>query len=161
MATARAGENAPSGPVLFAYDGSELAALAIEQAGNELAGGRDALVLCVWQPADVGFVLTGEPNFDAGQASQVQRAAEEVAARGATLANMAGFRSQSLAVEAAPTWKGIVEVAAEHRVRLIVMGSHRRRGLEKYLLGSVTAAVVAHCEASVLVVHQPSWVTGP
>jgi nucleotide-binding universal stress UspA family protein len=145
-----------TGPVLFAYDGSELAAFAIEQAGRELATGREAIVLCVWQPADVGFVLTAKQHFDADQASQVQTAAEEVAARGATLAERAGFRSRSRAVEAAPTWKGIVETAAEHKVSLVVLGSHRRRGLEKYLLGSVAAAVVAHSEASVLVVHQPS-----
>jgi nucleotide-binding universal stress UspA family protein len=161
MATANAGAMATTGPVLFAYDGSELAAFAIEQAGKELAGGRDALVLCVWQPADVGFVLAAERNFDADQAAQVQKAAEGVAARGASLADKAGFRSQSMAVQTAPTWKGIVEVAAAHRASLIVMGSHRRRGLEKYLLGSVAAAVVAHSEASVLVVHQPSWVPGP
>jgi len=148
------------GPVLFAYDGSELAAFGIAEAGKELAGGREALVLCVWQPADVGFVLTAGRQFDAGQASEVQRAAAEVAAHGATLAEKAGFRSQSMAVEAAPTWKGIVETAAERKVSLIVIGSHRRRGLEKYLLGSVAAAVVAHSEASVLVVHQPLWVAG-
>ena len=91
-------------------------------------------------------------HFDADQASQVQTAAEEVAARGAALADKAGFRSQSMAVQAAPTWKGIVETAEQHKVSLIVLGSHRRRGLEKYLLGSVAAAVVAHSEASVLVV---------
>jgi nucleotide-binding universal stress UspA family protein len=161
MATTEVGSAAATGPVLFAFDGSELAAFAIEQAGRELASGREALVLCVWQPADVGFVLTAEAHFDAGQASQVQRAAEEVAARGATLADMAGFRSHGMAVQAAPTWKGIVETAAEQKVSLIVMGSHRRRGLEKYFLGSVAAAVVAHAEASVLVAHQPSWVAGP
>ena len=44
-----------TGPILFAYDGSSLSALAIERAGRELASGRDALVLCVWQPAGVGF----------------------------------------------------------------------------------------------------------
>jgi nucleotide-binding universal stress UspA family protein len=157
MATPLDGDVVGSGPVLFAYDGSELAAFGIEQAGRELASGREALVLCVWQPADVGFVLAGERNFDADQASQVQRAAEAVAARGSALADKAGFRSQSMAVQAGPTWKGIVETAAAHKVGLIVLGSHRRRGLEKYLLGSVAAGVVAHSEASVLVVHQPSW----
>jgi nucleotide-binding universal stress UspA family protein len=161
MATGQVGTIAATSPILFAYDGSELAAFAIEQSGRELATGREALVLCVWQPADVGFVLTAEAHFDANQASQVQRAAEEVAARGATLADKAGFRSHGMAVQAAPTWKGIVETAAEKKVSLIVMGSHRRRGLDKYLLGSVAAAVVAHSEASVLVAHQPSWVTGP
>jgi nucleotide-binding universal stress UspA family protein len=149
-----------SGPVLFAYDGSELAAFAIEQAGRQLAPGREAIVLCVWQPADVGFVLTADPHFDADQASQVQTAAQQVAAHGVDLAERAGFRPRSWVVEAAPTWKGIVQTAAEHKVSLIVLGSHRRRGLEKYLLGSVAAAVVAHSEASVLVVHQPPSLAG-
>jgi nucleotide-binding universal stress UspA family protein len=144
----------PTGPVLFAYDGSELAALAIEQAGRQLAPGQEALVLCVWQPADVGFVPPAEGHLDADQASQVEKAAEEVAAQGASLAEAAGFRSQSAAVWAVPTWKGIVETAEARNASLIVMGSHRRRGLVGHLVGSVAAAVVAHSECSVLVVHQ-------
>jgi nucleotide-binding universal stress UspA family protein len=146
-------ETAPTGPVLFAYDGSELAALAIEQAGKQLAAGRDALVLCVWQPADVGFVPTGKDHFDANQASDVKRAAEETAAHGASLAEKAGFRSRSMAVQAAPTWKGIVKTAEEQQASLIVLGSHRRSGIVGHLLGSVAAAVVTHSASSVLVVH--------
>jgi nucleotide-binding universal stress UspA family protein len=142
-----------SGPVLFAYDGSELATLAIEQAAQQLAPGRDALVLCVWQPADVGFVPVNDRHFDATQASEVKRAAEETAAYGASLAEKAGFRSQSAAVEAAPTWQGIVETAEERGASLIVLGSHRRSGLTGHLLGSVAAAVVKHSARSVLVVH--------
>jgi len=142
-----------SGPVLFAYDGSELAALAIEQAAQQLAPGRDALVLTVWQPADVGFVPVNDRHFDATQAQEVKKAAEETAAHGASLAEKAGFRSQSVAVEAAPTWKGIVETAEERGSTLIVLGSHRRSGLTGHLLGSVAAAVVKHSASSVLVVH--------
>ena len=156
MASIETGATAPTGPVLFAYDGSELATLAIEQAGKQLATGRDALVLCVWQPADVGFVPTNKRHFDANQASEVKRAAEEIAARGASLAEKAGFRSQSMAVKAAPTWKGIVETAEEHNARLIVLGSHRRSGVVGHVLGSVAAAVVTHSATSVLVVHQRS-----
>jgi nucleotide-binding universal stress UspA family protein len=154
VASIDTGATAPAGPVLFAYDGSELAALAIEQAGQQLASGRDALVLCVWQPADVGFVPTSKRHFDANQASEVKSAAEETAAHGASLAEKAGFRAQSMAVKAAPTWKGIVETAEEHNASLIVLGSHRRRGLVGHLLGSVASAVVTHSASSVLVVHQ-------
>jgi nucleotide-binding universal stress UspA family protein len=142
-----------SGPVLFAYDGSELATLAIEQAAQQLAPGRAALVLCVWQTADVGFVPVNERHFDANQATEVKKAAEETAAHGASLAEKAGFRAQSVAVEAAPTWKGIVETADERGASLIVLGSHRRSGLAGHLLGSVAAAVVKHSASSVLVVH--------
>lgn len=141
------------GPVLFAFDGSELAKLAIEQASHQLAPGRDALITCVWQPVDVGFVPVGEQHFDAGDAAEVRRAAEEVAALGASLAEQAGFHPESVAIQAAPTWKGIVEVAKQREASLIVLGSHRRSGLVGHLLGSVTAAVVAHSASPVLIVH--------
>ena len=147
-------DSAPE-PVLFAYDGSELAALAIREAGRQLAPRREALVLCVWQPADVGFIPVDEQHFNTQNASEVKQAAERTADHGAALAEQAGFRARSLAVEAAPTWKGIVETAAEHDVSLIVLGSHRRTGLVGHLTGSVAAAVVQHATAaSVLVVHQ-------
>jgi nucleotide-binding universal stress UspA family protein len=152
--TSTLSEAAASGPVLFAYDGSELAQLAIEQAGQQLAPGREALVLCVWQPADVGFIPVDDRHFDAHNAGEVQEAARQTAAQGASLAEKAGFQSQSIAVEAAPTWKGIVKTAEEHKASLIVLGSHRRSGLVGRLLGSVAAAVVTHSTSSVLVVHQ-------
>jgi nucleotide-binding universal stress UspA family protein len=142
-----------AGPVLFAYDGCELAERAIEQAGHQLATGRDALVLCVWQPGDVGFLPVNEQHLNAAAATEVCKAAEEAAAHGASLAEKAGFRAQGIAVKAAPTWKGIVAVAEERNASLIVLGSHRRHGLAKHLLGSVAAAVVAHSASSVLVVH--------
>lgn len=144
----------PAGPVLFAYDGSELAKLAIEQAGRQLAPGRDALVVCVWQPGDVGFVPPNEHHLNTAEAIQVRNAAEETAAHGAVLANNAGFPAQSTAIEAAPTWKGIIDVAKEHQASLIVLGTHHRTGLIGHLLGSVTAAVIAHSTATVLVVHR-------
>ncbi|MDT5290003.1 MAG: hypothetical protein QOF88_4892 [Mycobacterium sp.] len=147
-----------AGPVVFAYDGSELAAFAIERAATQLAPGRDALVVCVWQPVDVGFTPTDNGHlaghFDADQATEVRRAAERTAADGAALAVAAGFRAWSKAVEAAPTWRGIVATADEHDASLIVLGPHRRNGLLGHLQGSVAAAVVAHTTTPVLIVPQ-------
>jgi nucleotide-binding universal stress UspA family protein len=143
---------APLGPVLFAYDGSELAKLAIEDAGRQFAPGREALVVCVWQPGDVGFVPAEGLHLNAAQATEVRAAAEETAASGASLAAAAGFRPQSVAVESAPTWKGIVKLAEERGAGLIVIGTHRRTGLAGHLLGSVAAAVVIHSSTAVLVV---------
>jgi nucleotide-binding universal stress UspA family protein len=152
--TSAQSEGPAAGPVLFAYDGSELAAFAIEEAGGQLATGRDAVVVCIWQPAEVGFLPTDEQSFDALNAGEVRKAADETAAHGAALAQQAGFRSQSMTAEAAPTWKGIVNAAKERDASLIVLGSHRRAGLSGHLLGSVAAAVVAHSTISVLVVHR-------
>jgi nucleotide-binding universal stress UspA family protein len=141
-------------PVLFGYDGSDLARDAIEQAGRELVPGRDALVLCVWQPADVGFVPVDGRELNAQDAAEVERAAEETAAQGASLAEKAGFRAESLTINAAPTWKGIVEIAESRGASLIVMGAHRREGVIGHIVGSVTSAVIAHTTVSVLVVNQ-------
>jgi nucleotide-binding universal stress UspA family protein len=146
---------APRGPVLFAYDGSDLAKLAIEEAARQLGRGRDALVLTVWQPFDVGFVPAGGIRFDAAQISEVREAAERTAAEGASLAESAGFRARSAAGEATPTWKGIVKLAHEHDASLIVVGSHGRTGLASVLIGSVAEAVAAHSRRSVLIVHRP------
>ncbi len=145
-----------AGPVLFAYDGSELAKLAIEQAGRQLAPGREALIVCVWQPGDVGFVPPSDCSLNAAQATEVRSAAEETAAQGASLAEQAGFKARSLAIQAAPTWKGIVDVAEEREAGLIAIATHRRSGLAGRLLGSVTAGVMAHSAAPVLVVHERS-----
>ena len=141
-------------PIVFAYDGSELAELAIREAGQQLAPGRDAVVVCVWQPADVGFVPAGGERFDTQNAREVEQAAGRTADHGAALAEHAGFRAQSLAVQAAPTWKGIVKAAEDHDAGLIVLGSHSRTGLVGRLTGSVAAAVVQHARSSVLVVHR-------
>jgi nucleotide-binding universal stress UspA family protein len=155
MATTSIGAPTPIGPILFAFDGSDLAAFAIEEASGLLATGREAVVLCVWQPVDVGFVPTSKQHFDADKAPEVRRAAEETAAYGASLASEAGFRATSMAVEGAPTWKGIVETVAALQAGVIVVGSHRHSGLKGHLVGSVAAAVVAHSNAPALIVHPP------
>jgi nucleotide-binding universal stress UspA family protein len=141
-------------PVVFAYDGSELAKLAIDEAARQLAMPRDALVLTVWQPFDVGFVPVGGVRFDAAELSEVREAAERTAAEGASLAEAAGFAARSTAVEATPTWNGIVTTADEHDSSLIVLGSHGRTGLAGVLIGSVAEAVSAHARRPVLVVHR-------
>jgi nucleotide-binding universal stress UspA family protein len=147
---------APSGPVLFAYDGSELARLAIEEAGRQLANGREAVALCVWQPVDVGFVLAEGQHLNCSDASEVRKMAEQVAAQGAALASAAGFRAKAVAVEASPTWQGIAEAAEEHDAGLIVFGAHHRSGLKGHLLGSVTGAFVKHSTLPVLIVQERS-----
>jgi nucleotide-binding universal stress UspA family protein len=146
----------PSGPVVFAYDGSELAGFAVERAGVQLAPDSAALVVCVWQPGDVGFFPVGKRQLRAAAANEVREAAEEAAAHGASLAERAGFRARSLAVEAAPTWRGIVDAAEACDADLIVIGSHQRTGVMGHLLGSVAAATVMHSPTSVLVVHRRS-----
>ena len=96
----------------------------------------------------------GGLKFDAEQTAEVRHAAELTAADGASLAEQAGFRARSEAIEAAPAWKGIVDVAEDHDCSLIVLGSHGRTGLAGVLIGSVAEAVAAHSPRSVLITHR-------
>jgi nucleotide-binding universal stress UspA family protein len=142
------------GPVLFAYDGSDLARLAIEEAGRQLAPERDALVLTIWRPFAVEFLPPHGVEFDAAASNEVRKAAEETAAQGASAAQAGGFRADSLAVNEAPTWKGIARVADDRDASVIVLGSHGKSGLTGVFLGSVAGAVAAHSGRTVLIVHR-------
>ena len=144
-----------SGPILFAYDGSDLAANAIAEAGRQLRPGREALVLTIWEPFNVGFLPVGGAGFDAAGADEVKTAAEETASHGASLAQAAGFRVTGITAEAAPTSKGIIDAAERHDASLIVLGSHGRSGVTGLMVGSVAGAVAAHSRRSVLIVHRP------
>jgi nucleotide-binding universal stress UspA family protein len=144
--------SAENGPVVFACDGSDLANAAIAEAGRQLSPIRQAIVLTVWQPFNVGFVTPHELKMNAAAVNDVRAAAEETAAQGASLAQAAGFKATSMAREAAPTWKGIVEVADEQDSTLIVLGSYGRSGLADVLIGSVAHAVSAHSRRPVLLV---------
>jgi nucleotide-binding universal stress UspA family protein len=142
-----------SGLVLFAYDGSELAGHAITEAGRQLRADRDALVLTIWEPFNVGFLPIGGVAFDAAGPDEVRAAAEKTASHGASLAEAAGFRAETMTAEGAPTWKGIVDAAEARGASLIVLGSHGRGGVTSLMMGSVASAVAAHAQRSVLIVH--------
>jgi nucleotide-binding universal stress UspA family protein len=147
---------AGSGPVVFAYDGSELARRAIEEAGKLMGSGQDAIVLTVWQPFDVGFIPAGGVRFDSAAVQDVRKSAEQTAAEGASLAKSVGFKAEAAAAETAPIWKAIVEFADQHDARLIVLGSHGRSGIADLVIGSVAGAVASHSKRSVLITHRRS-----
>ncbi|HEX6452605.1 MAG TPA: universal stress protein [Trebonia sp.] len=140
------------GPVVFAYDGSDLAKAAIAEAGRQLPGKRDALVLTVWRTYNVGFLPEPDAKFDAACADEVKQAAEQTAAQGASLAEEAGFRAQASAVEGTPIWKAIIDTADDHRASLIVLGSRRRAALG-LVAGSVAGAVASRSPRPVLIVR--------
>jgi nucleotide-binding universal stress UspA family protein len=79
-----------------------------------------------------------------------QQAKDALAAAQAE-ARRAGVPVSAVRVTARHPWRAILAVARRRGADLIVMGSHGRGGLQKLLLGSVTASVLAHARIPVLV----------
>lgn len=141
------------GPILFAYDGSEQAQAAIEEAARQLAPGRDAIVLTVWQPLEVP-AFGGPPDGDAPELGEgVEAEARQTAAEGASYATSLGFHARPLTAEGSPVWRAIVASADDTHASIVVMGSHGRTGLRLALMGSVAAAVARHTDVPVMIVH--------
>jgi nucleotide-binding universal stress UspA family protein len=139
------------GPVLFAYDGSEHAQAAIQQAARLLRAGREAIVLSVWQPLESLPFWGGSIAVPAGVAQEAGKQAEQVAADGAEKARQAGFDAEPAVVRGSPVWERIVEAAKERGAGIIVIGSHGRSGAAYLAMGSVATAVAHHAEVPVLI----------
>lgn len=82
----------------------------------------------------------------------LQQAAETALSDLADAAERAGVETTTAVVEGSPA-RGITDYAADEQVDLIVMATHGRRGLDRYLLGSVTERVVRTSPVPVLTVR--------
>ena len=69
-------------------------------------------------------------------------------------ANREGVSFQGISPLGLAADEGIIQVALEHRVDLIVMGSHGRTGFKRLLMGSVTERVIGQSPCPVLVVKK-------
>jgi nucleotide-binding universal stress UspA family protein len=149
-------------PVLIAYDGSEPARAALEQAAR-LFPGAPAVVATAWRSVrDVAgaaraalpqeVVDRGARSLDEAAEAEAARLAEE----GAERAREAGLDASAAAVCAERSvWSCLLAAADERDARAIVVGSRGRSGLRSAVLGSVSNAVVQHARRPVLVVHPP------
>ncbi|HWB86593.1 MAG TPA: universal stress protein [Bryobacteraceae bacterium] len=70
-------------------------------------------------------------------------------------------KSEKVESEALVQWgfvpDSIISFAEEHKVDLIVMGTHGRRGLDRLTMGSTTERVLRKAPCAVLAVRQPMW----
>jgi len=155
---ARAGNEAPGGyrKILVPTDFSPTAARALD-AGLAVAGPEATIdLLHCWQlPPLSGMyyapVKAVDDVYDEVRKSiraSVDAAAEKLLEERAGSAAKLAFH----AVEESPA-HGIQEWIEAHQHDLVVTGSHGRRGVRRFLLGSVAESTVRHAPCSVLVVH--------
>ncbi|WP_256290278.1 universal stress protein [Halobellus inordinatus] len=129
--------------ILIPTDGSDCAQAALGYA-TDLATRYEANVhaLCV---ADSRTLDTGP------QSDEVRNELAAVAERTCAELSQSGISTQQ-AVKTDIPHKAILRYATEQEIDLIVMGTHGRTGVERYLLGSVTEKVVRLSDVPVLTV---------
>jgi len=145
--------------ILVAIDGSDCGFAALEEAGR-LAKGLDAeltiATVCERPPTfaetEYGWEVPEDAYLMVHQA-ETAAAKKLLAAASERIAPM-GVRYSTTLVDATTAYEGILRVAEEGGADLIVMGSHGRRGLQKLLMGSQAAKVLALSPVPLLVVKQ-------
>jgi len=139
---------------LFATDLSEHSAYALQVA-------RDLAIL----PRGEVAVIHAFEVFAKGKLSYAGVSAEKIAAHANQMAvsarsELAGFiagldldpKLHALRVKEGRAAGVIIEAAGETDADIVVMGTHGRTGLTKFLLGSVTEEIMSHLDRDVLVV---------
>lgn len=134
--------------ILLPTDGSEATDRAVEEA-IELAADMGAEL----HPLFVIEDLTYAPEMtDERLEMQLRKIGEEAIEAIRERAEVAGV-SVRRAIENGTPHREILSYADREDIGLIVMGTHSRSGLDKYLLGSVTERVVRTAEVPVLTVR--------
>ncbi|MDS0477699.1 universal stress protein [Natrinema sp. 1APR25-10V2] len=139
------------GRILVPTDGSEPATAAADHA-IALATATDAMlqVVHVVDTDAVPEESAGASVLEAFEAAG-QHAVDDVVDR----ADEAGVRAVEASVLSGTPAQAILDYAAQRDTALVVVGTHGRAGLDRYLLGSVTENVVRRAETPVLAVSPP------
>jgi nucleotide-binding universal stress UspA family protein len=138
--------------VLVPTDGSDCADAALD-AGIEVATATDAdlHVLSVVDVTSLGVDVRAEFQVDV-----LEESANEIVTEAAETASAGGVEAVSGVVEfGSSIGRAIVEYAEEHDVDLVVVGTHGRTGLDRYLLGSVAEKLIRTAPVPVLTVRAP------
>jgi len=141
--------------ILLAIDDSKFSQAAVQSiVARTWSPGTEVKVLHVVEPPALllGREMTGhDPEFEA-----VWKALREQAKAMVTKATE-GLRRSGLNVTPAlaegDPKSQIIDIAKEWHADLIVLGSHGRKGLNRFLMGSVSEAVARHAPCSVQIVR--------
>lgn len=143
--------------ILVATDGSELSHLAVTHA-LQLADVTGAEVVAL--KVVPRYPQTYFEGSAALAAEDVEKIEHQWQAEAMQVVNSVKSEGQKLAVKVKATTvksdlvaEAIITCAKRHKVDLIVMASHGRKGLKRLLLGSETQQVLTHSHIPVLVLR--------
>jgi nucleotide-binding universal stress UspA family protein len=140
--------------ILLGVDNSKFAGDIVRAiASQHRTENAEVLVLHVLQP-----IGPPPPQMDPGYAPELEaerQPAKELVERVAQELRDAGFKA-STRIEIGDIREALIDRAAEWQADLIVVGSHGQRGIQRFLLGSVSEFVARHARCSVEIVRTPA-----
>lgn len=132
------------------------ALLAIDDSKFSVAAVQALIAQCRPQNTEVRVLHVLELSASFGYPVPVSRGermrGKELVDRIARTLAAAGFKADTILVKG-DTRAGIIDCAQDWHANLIVLGSHGRSGLKRFLFGSTSEAVVHHAPCSVEVVR--------
>lgn len=141
-------------------DGSEGTRSVVEHA-IDLARSYDAALHTIYVIDTNAGIDSSVPGTFAALEDAGENAIEEVIRQ----AEAAGVKTIEAVVAQGTPHQAILDYVNEYDVDLVVMGTHGRTGLDRYLVGSVTEKLVRHFDGPVLTVclsaessGESSWV---
>lgn len=140
------------GDILVPTDGSPASDAAIEHA-LDLATQYDARIHSLYV-VDGGAYSTLEAGSEI-VIEALESEGKEATSRVVRMAEDAGLEGVAT-VSTGTAYRSIIDYAEDNDVDLIVMGTHGRKGIDRYLLGSVTERVVRTADVPVLTVRKPA-----
>jgi nucleotide-binding universal stress UspA family protein len=141
--------------ILLAIDDSKFSQAAVQSViARDCSPGTEAKVLHVVEPPSLllGREMTGfDPEFEAVWKA-LREQAKALVTKATDALRKSGLNVTPALEEGDPKSK-IIDVASDWKADLIVLGSHGRKGLNRFLMGSVSEAVVRHAPCSVEIVR--------
>ena len=145
--------------ILLAFDGSVFSENALQAITSRIRPeGAEVLVVQIVEPR----IFSTPPHMSPGYAPELEEIlkhemaeADRSTAHAVAVLKKAGYNATARVAES-ETRSGILDIAAEWRADLIVLGSHGRKGLQRFMLGSVAESVARNAFCSVFIVRLPA-----
>lgn len=141
--------------ILLGVDDSKFSEAALQAViAQHRSQEAEVRVLHVVQP----IAVSEPPQMSARYTPELEdqmKQAQKLVDRAVQTLRGAGFKAQA-AVEKGDIRERIIDSASEWHADLIVVGSHGRGGLRRFLLGSVAEFVARHAPCSVEIVRLPA-----
>jgi len=144
--------------ILLAIDGSDFSEVTLKSViARPWPPNTEVKVMNVVEPPSLlmGREMAGpDPEFESVWNALRERG-KDIVSKAADKLREAHFSISTQLVEGDPKSQ-IIDAANEWHADMIIMGSHGRSGLSRFLLGSVSEGVVRHAHCSVEIVRTAS-----